>query len=307
MEVVLAGASGLLGTALRESLSADGHRVKQLVRHAVSEPDMDSWDPTRGRLDPDFLQGADAVVCLSGAGVGSRRWTAEYKETIRSSRVDSVRTIAQTLADGAASTGNAPPVLLAASAVGYYGDTGDREADESAPPGKTYLAGVCVDWEAAAEPARAAGVRVAHLRTGLVLARQGDLLKKLVPLAKAGIVGKMGSGRQYMPWISFADEIAAIRFLLAHDVSGPVNVVGPHPVPNAEFTKTLGRVLHRPTVLPIPRFGPSLLLGREAADNLLFTGQKVLPRVLESDGFQFQDPLLEPALQSMLGPHHRRV
>jgi uncharacterized protein len=294
MEIVLAGASGLLGTALRESLLADGHRVKQLVRHPVSEPDMDSWDPAQGLLDPDFLQGADAVVCLSGAGVGAHRWNDQYKKTIRSSRVDSVSTVAQTLA-----TYGGPRVFVAASAVGYYGDTGDREVDESARPGETFLARLCVDWEAAAEPARAAGVRVAHLRTGLVLSRQGDLLKKLVPLVKAGVAGRMGSGRQYMSWISFADDIAAIRFVLTNDISGPVNIVGPRPVSNAEFTRALGRVLHRPTLLPVPRFGARLVAG-ELADEA-FIGQRAVPRRLADAGFEFTHETLDDALHAELG------
>jgi uncharacterized protein (TIGR01777 family) len=293
MEVVLAGGSGLLGGALKESLLAGGHRVKQLVRHAVSEPDKDSWDPAKGLLDPDFLAGADAIVCLSGAGVGSRRWTDDYKQTIRSSRVDSVATIARTLA-----TYGGPQVLIAASAVGYYGDTGDRVTDESGPAGTTFLSHVCVEWEAAAEPAREAGVRVVHLRTGLVLARQGDLMKKLVPLVKAGIAGRLGSGRQYMPWITLADHVAAMRFLLTHDVSGPVNVVGPEPVSNADFMKAMGRVLHRPTVLPAPRFG-ARLVGGELADEA-FIGQRAVPRKLLEAGFEFAHPSLEEALRAEL-------
>jgi uncharacterized protein (TIGR01777 family) len=294
MEVVLAGASGLLGSALRESLRADGHRVKQLVRRPVSEPDVDRWDPAQGLLDPGFLHGADAIVCLSGAGVGAQRWTDSYKQTIRSSRIDSVTTIARTLAEH-----GGPPVFVAASAVGYYGDTGDREVDESAPPGETFLARVCVDWEAAAEPARAAGVRVAHLRTGLVLAEQGDLLTKLVPQVKAGVAGKLGSGRQYMPWISFADQIAAIRFVLANDIAGPVNIVGPRPVSNAEFTKTLGHVLHRPTVLPVPKFGARLVAGELAGE--AFIGQRAVPRRLLDAGFGFTHETLEDALRAELG------
>jgi uncharacterized protein (TIGR01777 family) len=298
MEVVLAGGSGLLGGALMQSLVADGHRVKQLVRHAVSEPDKDSWDPAKGLLDPAFLAGADAIVCLSGAGVASRRWTDDYKQTIRSSRVDTVATIARTLADSAAEAGGAPPVFIAASAVGYYGDTADRVTDENGPAGTSFLSRVCVDWEAAAEPAREVGVRVVHLRTGHVLARQGDLMKKLVPLVKAGIAGRLGNGRQYMPWITLADHVAAMRYLLAHDVSGPVNVVGPEPATNADFMKTMGRVLHRPTVLPAPRFG-ARLVGGELADEA-FVGQRAVPRKLLDAGFEFAHPNLEEALRAEL-------
>lgn len=294
MEVVLAGGSGLLGAALKQSLLADGHRVKQLVRHPVSEPGRDSWDPGKGLLDPDFLAGADAVVCLSGAGVASRRWTPEYKQAIRSSRIDTVGTIAGTLA-----AHGGPPVFLAASAVGYYGDTGNRVTDESGPPGDTFLSRVCVDWEAAAQPAREAGVRVVHLRTGHVLARQGDLMNKLVPLVKAGIAGRLGNGRQYMPWITLADHVAAMRFLLDHDVSGPVNVVGPEPATNAEFMKAMGRVLHRPTVLPAPRFG-ARLVGGELADEA-FIGQRAVPRKLLDAGFDYTHPKLDDALKAELG------
>lgn len=295
MDVVLAGASGLLGTALRDSLRADGHRVKQLVRHPVAEPDTDSWDPAQGLLDPDFVRGVDAVVCLSGAAVAGRRWTDEYKQTIRTSRMDSVGTIARTLADTAGSDGSAP-VFIAASAVGYYGDTGDRVTDETGPAGDTFLARVCVEWEAAAEPARAAGLRVVHLRTGHVLAKQGDLMKKLVPLVKAGIAGRLGNGRQYMPWISLSDHVAAVRFLLDNDLSGPVNMVGPHPVTNAEFMKSLGRVLHRPTLLPAPRFG-ARLVGGELADEA-FIGQRAVPRKLLDAGFTFEHETLDAALRA---------
>ena len=248
MQIVVAGASGLIGSALREALQADGHRVKRLVRHPVSEPDVDSWDPQRGLVDPDFLAGADAVVCLSGVGVGDHRWTAAYKRQIVTSRVDTVGTLARSLAEY-----GGPRVLLAASAVGYYGDTGEAETTEQAPAGSSFLADVCVRWEAAADPAVEAGVRVTHLRTGLVLAPGGGgLLGRLSPLVRLGVAGRLGSGRQYMPWISLRDEVAAIRYLLDSDLPGPVNLTGPAPVRNGEFAAALGRVLHRPTVLPTP-------------------------------------------------------
>ena len=298
MEVVLAGASGLIGSALAAALRTDGHRVKTLLRRPVSGPDVDRWDPVRGRLDPDFLQDADAVVCLSGAGVGDRRWTDGYKQVIVSSRVDSVGTVARSLADCAANYGGGPRVLLAASAVGYYGDTGDREVDEDAPAGDSFLAEVCVEWEAAADPARAAGVRVAHLRSGSVLARGGGLLKRLLPLVKAGVAGRFGSGRQYFPWISLTDEVAAIRFLLTHEVAGPVNLVGPGLVTNSEFTTTIGRVLRRPTVLPVPRFAARIALG-EIGDEVM-TGQRAVPARLLSAGFAFTHPDLETALRAEL-------
>jgi uncharacterized protein (TIGR01777 family) len=294
MEVVLAGASGLIGLALKTSLLGNGHRVKTLLRHPVSGADVDRWDPARGRLDPDFVRGADAVVCLSGVGVGDHRWTDSYKQQIVQSRVDSVATVARTLADLAGS--DRPPVLIAASAVGYYGDTGDRTVDEQSPPGDSFLSEVCLQWEAAADPARAAGVRVTHLRTGLVLASDGGLLKRLTPIIRAGIGGKLGDGRQFMPWISRTDEIAAIRFLLAHDVAGPVNLTGPDPVRNTEFTKVLGRFLHRPTVFPVPGFAARAALGEFAEDVL--TGQRAVPRRLLDAGFRFNHPTLEAALAS---------
>ena len=293
MEVVLAGASGLIGSALASALRNEGHRVKQLVRRPSGAPDTDTWDPAAGLLDPDFLAGADAVVCLSGATVG-RRWTESYKRKIESSRVDTVGTIARHLAEY-----GGPRVFVAASAVGYYGDTGEREVDESTPPGDSFLAGVCRRWEAAADPARAAGVRVVHLRSGLVLARRGGLLKPLSLLTKAGLGGRLGNGRQFMPWISLTDEVRAIRFALDSDVDGPVNLCAPSPVRNAEFTKTLGRVLHRPTVVPVPAFAARLALGELAGEVL--GGQRAVPRRLIESGFEFRHAELETALRGELG------
>jgi hypothetical protein len=290
MQVVLAGASGLIGTALRDALHADGHRVKVLLRHPTSGEDEDSWDPAAGRLDPDFLAGADAVVCLSGVGVGDHRWTDAYKQQILQSRVDSVGTVSRTLAEY-----GGPRTLICASAVGYYGDTGDRIVEEDTPPGDSFLSGVCTKWEAAADPARAAGVRVAHLRTGLVLSGDGGLLKRLKPIVQLGVAGKLGSGRQYMPWISLRDEVRAIEFLLTHDVSGPVNLTGPAPATNAEFMKTLGAVLNRPAVLPAPGFALRAVLG-EFADDVL-TGQRAVPAVLTKAGFEFEHADLESALR----------
>jgi uncharacterized protein (TIGR01777 family) len=294
VEIVLAGASGLIGSALRSALRADGNTVRSLVRREPRGPDEDRWDPGAGRLDPGFLQGADAVVCLSGVGVGDHRWTESYRREIVASRVDTVGTIARTLAEH-----GGPGVLICASAVGYYGDTGDVEIDESAPPGDSFLSGVCVQWEAAADPARDAGVRVTHLRTGLVLSREGGLLKQLVPIVKAGVGGRLGDGRQFMPWISLADEVAAICFLLEHDLAGPVNLTGPSPARNAELTRVLGRVLHRPTVLRVPAFAARVALGEFAGDVL--SGQRALPRRLTGAGFEFGDVDLERTLRALLG------
>ena len=294
MLVVLAGGSGLIGSALADALRADGHRVRQLVRGAASGSDTVAWDPAAGRLDPAALADADAVVCLSGAGVGDHRWTDEYKAQLRSSRLDTVGTIARTMADA-----GGPSVLVAASAVGYYGDTGAREVDEDAAPGDTFLAQLCVDWEAAAEPARAAGIRVAQLRTGLVVTRHGGLLSRLSLIGKAGLGGRLGSGQQYWPWISLDDEIRAIRHVLEGELSGPVNLTGPTPVTNAEFTRTLGRVLHRPTPFVVPAFAARVALGEFATEVLI--GQRALPRRLTESGFTFDDRDLEACLRRELG------
>ncbi|WP_375483553.1 TIGR01777 family oxidoreductase [uncultured Jatrophihabitans sp.] len=293
MLLLLAGASGLLGPALRDDLLADGHTVRTLVRREPSGPDEHRWDPAAGVLDPSVLDGVDVVVCLSGAGVGDRRWTASYKKTILQSRVDSVGTLATAMA-GAGSSGK----LVCASAVGYYGDTGDRRVDESTPPGDGFLADVCVQWERAADPARAAGITVSHLRTGLVLAKKGGLLPRLGLIVKLGIGGRLGSGRQYFPWISVTDEVAAMRFVIENDVPGAANLTAPNPVTNAEFTKTLGGLLHRPTILPVPGFAARIALGEFAGDVL--TGQNAVPAALQDAGFTFTHPDLTSALESEL-------
>lgn len=290
MKIVLAGASGLIGSALRTSLRDDGHDVFTLVRRSPSDDHEDRWDPGRGLLDPKFLEGADTVVCLSGVGVGDHRWTDSYKEQILASRVDTVRTIARTMATLASSG-----ALIAASAVGYYGDTGDRIVEEDAAAGSSFLSRVCVRWEAAAAPAVAAGIRVAHLRTGLVLSGEGGLLKRLKPIVQTGLAGKLGSGRQFMPWISLADEVGAIRFLLERDVSGPVNLTGPAPARNADFMSLLGHVLRRPTVLPTPGPALKIALGEFAAEVL--TGQRAVPAALSAAGFEFRHADLESALR----------
>lgn len=290
MRIVLAGASGLIGTALRAELSAAGHEVAVLLRHPTSQPGEDSWDPAAGLVDPDFLAGADAVVCLSGVGVGDHRWTDSYKQQILASRVQTVGTLANSLASY-----GGPRLLVAASAVGYYGDRGDEVLAESAGPGTGFLADVCTQWERAADPAREAGVRVVHLRTGLVLTGAGGLLKRLKPLVQTGAAGKLGNGQQFMPWISLADELRAIRFLLTSELDGPVNLTGPEPARNADFTKELGRLLHRPTVLPAPGFALKLALGEFGAEAL--ASQRAVPAKLTDAGFTYTHPDLVSALR----------
>lgn len=289
MRVVLAGASGLIGSALRHSLTREGHEVIVLVRRAPAALDEKQWAPQDGVLNEETVQNADAVVCLSGAGVADRRWTEAYKRTLRASRLDTVGTIARTMA-----TVGFDGVFLAASAVGYYGDTGDAEIDESAPRGEGFLAELCEDWEAASAPAAEAGARVANLRTGIVLTARGGLLQRLMPIVRMGVAGRLGSGEQFLPWITLADEIAAIEHLLHHDVSGPVNLTGPNPTRNAEFTKELAHLLHRPAAMRVPAFAVKIALGELASDAL--GGQRALPTALTKSGFVHQHPHLGSAL-----------
>jgi uncharacterized protein (TIGR01777 family) len=295
MKIAVTGATGLIGSALVEQLRNNDHSIVRIVRRDPG-PDDVSWDPPNGRLDASQLEGVDAVVHLAGAGIGDHRWTDEYKRQIRDSRVITTDLLARTLA----TMERKPAVLLSGSAVGWYGDRGDEELDESSAPGTGFLADVCRSWEAATAPAEEAGIRVAHLRTGIVLSSRADALKKQLPLFKLGLGGKFGNGRQWQSWISIDDEVGAISHLLTADVSGPVNLTAPEPVRNSEFGRILGRVLHRPALLPIPKFGPALLLGGELAQTLLFEGQKVTPGVLTSTGYSFLHPTLEGALRAVL-------
>ena len=289
VHVVIAGASGLIGSALVASLRRDGHDAVVLVRRPAAHRNESQWAPDRGEVDAAALANADAVVCLSGAGVADKRWTTEYKQTLTHSRLDPVATLATALAAGAG-----PGVLVSASAVGYYGDTGDAIVDETAPRGAGFLAELCEKWEAAAGPAREAGVRVAHPRTGLVLTADGGLLKRLKPIALMGMAGRLGTGRQYMPWISMSDEVAAIRHVIDSDLAGPINLTGPAPVTNAEFMAALGRAVHRPTVVPTPAFALRLALGEFASDTL--TGQRAIPAQLAGSGFEHQHRDIDAAL-----------
>lgn len=293
----MAGASGFLGTRLVDRLTGDGHQVTRLVRRPPRTPDERRWDPAAGQLDPAVVAGADTVVNLAGAGVGDKRWTDDYRRVIRSSRVDSTTTLAVTIAGLPAA--DRPGVLLNSSAVGWYGDTGDRVVEEDAPAGEGFLADVCRVWEAATRPAEDAGVRVVRLRTGLPLHRDGGLLKPQLLPFKLGIAGRLGSGRQWLPWISLRDWLDATVFLLtAGEVAGPVNVVGPNPVTNAEFTRELARQLHRPAIVPIPALALKVALGGFAQEAL--TSTRVLPAVLTRTGFGWTLPALPAALHAAL-------
>ncbi|WP_280264614.1 TIGR01777 family oxidoreductase [Nocardia abscessus] len=296
MKVVIAGSSGLIGTALVAALRRDGHQVARLVRRKAAGPDEFAWNPVRAHLDQRALRGADAVVNLCGASVGRRRWTGSFKQELRDSRI----TPTDVLAGAIAAAG--VPVLLNASGVHYYGgETGDRVVDETAPAGTGFLAALCRDWEKATEPAAAAGVRTVLLRSAVVLSRAGGMLGMLHPLYALGLGGRLGNGRQYTPWISLADEIGAIVFALTHDtVSGPVNVVGPAPVTNAEFSRALGRALHRPTPLVVPAFALRALVG-EMAEEAILRGPRAIPTALEEAGYQFHHPTIGAALADAVG------
>ena len=297
MDVVISGSSGLIGAALRTELSNAGHRPIRLVRRPPSAgADEIHWDIDAGTIDAASLEGADAVVHLAGAGIGDKRWSDSYKTTLVESRTKSTALLASTLANL-----NAPPsTFLSGSAIGYYGPR-DDVITEATPPGSTFLADLCVQWEAAAQPAIDAGITTAFLRTGLVQTPKGGALKKLLPLFKLGVGGPFGNGRQHQSWITLDDEVGAIVHLLSADVTGPVNLTAPNPVTNNEFSKILGKVLNRPSFARVPAFGPRLLLGREMADALLFESQNILPTVLQTAGYECKHPTLESGLRSVLG------
>ena len=297
MKIAVTGSSGLIGSALLPALRDDGHTVLRLVRRPPAGADELRWDPATRTLDPAALAGVDAVVNLAGVGIGDRRWTVARKRAVLASRVDATETVSAAVA--AADPG--PRALLSASAIGWYGDTGDATVDESASAGHDFLAHVCLRWEAATRTAEEAGARVAHLRSGLVCGK-GGLLGRLLPLARLGLASPLGSGRQWWSWIALADEVGAIRHVLGTDgIAGPVNLTGPEPVTNREFTKTLGRVLHRPVVLPpVPRVALRLAIG-EFADVGVVAGQRVLPRVLQQTGYRFRHETVEQALRWATG------
>ncbi|MGX1884185.1 TIGR01777 family oxidoreductase [Streptomyces sp. NPDC055287] len=296
MRIAVTGSTGLIGTALVRSLRADGHEVRRVVRRPARSREEVTWDPKRQYVDAHALAGCEAVVHLAGAGVGDHRWTRTYKKEIRESRVLGTAAIAEAVASL-----EAPPrVLVCGSAIGFYGDTGERAVDEEAPPGDGFLPSVCVDWEEAAAPAQEAGVRTVFARTGLVVAREGGAWGRLFPLFKAGLGGRLGSGRQYQSYISMHDQIAALRHLIdTESLSGPVNLTAPRPVTNREMTEAMGRVLKRPTLCTVPAPALRLALGEFSADVL--GSQRVLPRQLEESGFSFAFPGIDDTLRAALG------
>ncbi len=293
MRIAISGASGLIGTALSADLTAAGNQVLTLVRRPSRSATEISWDPPSG-LDPAVLSGVDAVVNLSGAPIAGKRWTAARKAELRGSRITPTASLAKAIA----AADPAPGVMVCGSAIGYYGNTGERVADESAPAGRGFLADLVKDWEAAADAARTAGIRVVHVRSGVVLAAKGGMLGQLMRPFRFGLGAKIGSGDQYLSWISLTDEVRGIRFALDRDdVAGPVNLTAPEPITNAEFTKALAAALHRPALFTLP---PPLLkaaLGEVASE--LLASARVVPTRLLAVGFTFRDPDVRTALAAI--------
>jgi uncharacterized protein len=293
MKIAVTGASGLIGSALVPSLRQEGHEVLRLVRRAAAAPDEVTWDPRVGSVDLDLLAGVDGFVHLAGAGIGDKRWSDAYKAEILQSRQQGTRTIAHI----AAVLDPKPTVLVSASAIGYYGNTGDRAVDESGAPGEGFAAHVAQVWEESADEARSAGVRVVHPRSGLVMARRGGAWGRLLPLVRLGLGGRLGSGDQYWSFVTLEDEVRALTFMLNTDMSGPVNVTAPTPVTNAEVIHEMGRQLHRPTVFAVPSFALKVALGEFSAEVL--GSLRVLPKALEAAGFTFNQPTIEQAVATL--------
>jgi uncharacterized protein (TIGR01777 family) len=301
MKIGVTGASGLIGTPLVRSLREHGHDVVRFVRGTPSAGAADErgWDPSARRLDPADLADLDAVVHLAGAGVADKRWTAARKAVVLGSRVDGTTTLARAMAEARAA-GQGPGVLLSSSGVNYYGDTGDRLTDETGPTGTGFLPEVCRQWEASTDEATRAGVRVALMRTGPVLTGSGGILGRQLLIFKAGLGAPLGSGRQWLSWISLQDTVSAMRHLLTADLEGPVNLVSPTPVTNRKFTKAMGRAVHRPT-LPVPVPGAVLRLAiGPAVDEIILIGQRLAPAVLQRSGFAFAHSDVDTALRASL-------
>ena len=296
--IAIAGSSGLIGSALVYALRATDRRVLRIVRRAPSNADEVFWNPDAGEFDSGALAGVDAVVNLCGVNVGQKRWSGAFKQSLRDSRIDPTDVLSAAVVEAGV------PALINASAVGYYGDTGGRTVDETAPAGRGFMAQLCQDWEAATTFAEQDGTRVVLARTGLVLSPSGGLLSRIKPLFSFGLGARLGNGRQYMPWISLEDEVRALLFAINHDeVSGPLNLTGPAPVTNAEFTAALGRTVNRPTALIAPGFALRTLLG-EFADEGLLGGQRAIPAALERAGFEFHHNTIGEALAFATAKNH---
>jgi uncharacterized protein (TIGR01777 family) len=297
LHVAITGATGLVGAQLVAFLQTGGHTVSRIVRKSTGADDEMLWDPARGEIDAQAIEGLDAVVHMAGASIGSWPWSQKRKAAIRDSRVNGTKLLARTLSG----LQRPPAVLVSTSAVGYYGSRGDEVLSETSPSGSGFLADVCRDWEAAAQPAAAAGIRVVHPRFGVVLAGEGGMLPLVAKVVRAGIGGPLGNGRQYLAWIALDDLLGIIlEAILNPALEGPVNAVAPQAITNAEFTRALGTVLHRPTIVPAPAFAIRAVTG-ELADNVILTSQRVEPSRLQSHGFRFAFPTIDTALRHELG------
>ena len=290
MRIAVTGSTGMIGTALGGQLKAEGHTVLRLVRRKPNSAEEVQWDPAAGTIDLAALEGVDAVIHLAGAGVGDKRWTPKYRATILNSRLLGTTTIANAV------TALKPKVFISASAIGFYGETGNRAVVETDRGGEEFLSAVCREWEAAAD--LATGVRTVKIRTGLVLDPTGGALGRLLPFFRLGIGGKLGSGKQWWSWITLHDEIKAIIHCLNTDISGPVNLTSPNPVTNQEFTGTLARALHRPALFPVPGIALKILVGGFASD--ILGSAKVLPKALQDSGFVWDYPHLTTALEALI-------
>ena len=294
--IAIAGSSGLIGSALVYALRATDRRVLRIVRRAPSNADEVFWNPDAGQFDSSALAGVDAVVNLCGVNVGEKRWSGAFKQCLRDSRIGPTEVLSAAVVEAGV------PTLINASAVGYYGDTRGRIVDETASAGDGFMAQLCEDWEASTSFAQHDGTRVVLVRTGLVLAPSGGILGRIRPLFSFGLGARLGNGRQYMPWISLEDEVRALLFAISHDdVTGPVNLTGPAPVTNSEFTAALGRTVNRPTPLIVPGFALRTLLGEFAEEGLL-GGQRAIPAALERAGFVFHHNTIGEALAFATAP-----
>jgi uncharacterized protein len=298
MKVLVTGATGLVGSELVPFLNKQGHDVYRLTRGKAHEAHDIVWDPARNQLPKARIEGAEVVVHLAGENIAGKRWNPAVKNELRRSRVEGTRLLCETLTQ----LDTLPKTLICASAIGFYGDRGSELLNETSAAGTGFLADVCRDWEAACEPARVKGIRVVNLRIGVILSQKGGALTKMLPPFKMGVGGVMGSGNQYWSWIAIDDLVGVIHHCITHDkMSGPVNATAPSPVTNYDFTKTLGSVIGRPTIFPMPGFAARIALG-EMANELLLASAKVMPNRLSESGYQFLYPSLEPALRHLLAP-----